>query len=459
MTPSTPPFHVAVVGGGVTGLCLGIGLHARGVPFTIYERATGIQEVGAGIGLSPNAEWAMKVLAPEVHAAYEKVANANGEDYFQWVNGETKELIFKLFVGEGCFRGCRRSDFLEELVKCLPRERLKFGMMVEDILEGEEGGIILRFADGSEEATDTGEKSYNLSVLVNAGQLENHETNAMSKSDFYHPVIGSDGIRSRLRAQFFPGCSAATYTQKYSFRALIPMEQALARLGHNMTSTRFMYNGPDAHIITYPVAGNTFLNTLAVISDPEPRWSAPGGRHTGRGATRDEAMRAFAGWHEDVKAIVEMLPAEMDKWAIFDMLDNPIRQYHRGARLCLAGDAAHAVGPHLGAGAGFGIEDACLLAELLKSVQDQLSNANEESQKVKYLETAFGVYTEARYERTQWLVKQTRETVGLFEWKDPAVAKDPETYGREITWRFHEIWDYDIDNMIEKAKSALMDVL
>lgn len=271
-----------------------------------------------------------------------------------------------------------------------------------------------------------------------------------------HPlVIGSDGIRSRLRAKFFPH-SAATYTHKYSFRALIPMQQALARLGHAMVSTRFMYNGPDAHIITYPVAGNAFLNTLAVVSDPKP-WSAPdGGRHTGR-ATRDEAVRAFEGWHEDVKAIVELLPTEMDKWAIFDMLENPIQQYHTtGGRVCLAGDAAHAVGPHLGAGAGFGIEDACLLAELLTSVEDQLKCNGAEGLKATYLEAAFAVYTETRHERTQWLVKHTRETVDLFEWKDPDVAKDPEAYGREITWRFHEIWYYDIEKMVNQAKAALV---
>lgn len=156
--PSPPALHVAIVGGGITGLCLGIGLHARGVPFTIYERASGVQEVGAGIGLSPNAEWAMKVLSPAVHAAYEKVANPNGEDYFQWVNGQTKELIFRLFVGEGCFRGCRRSDFLEELVKCVPGANIKFGMMVEEVREREDGGMIIKFANGEEEVADTGER-------------------------------------------------------------------------------------------------------------------------------------------------------------------------------------------------------------------------------------------------------------------------------------------------------------
>lgn len=270
-------------------------------------------------------------------------------------------------------------------------------------------------------------------------------------------MIGSDGIRSRLRAQLFPS-SAATYTHKYSFRTLLPMAQAAARLGPDMVSTRFMYNGPDAHIITYPVADNAFLNTLAVVSDPREWSTAAGdGRHTGR-ATREEAVRAFEGWHGDVRAIVELLPADMDKWAIFDMLERPIQQYHCGGAVCLAGDAAHAVGPHLGAGAGFGIEDACLLAELLKTVQGQLLPVSEGRLKAKLLETAFGVYTESRYERTQWLVKHTRETVDLFEWRDPEVAKDPEIYGREITWRFHKIWYYDIGKMVEDAKATLMAV-
>lgn len=235
------------------------------------------------------------------------------------------------------------------------------------------------------------------------------------------------------------------------------MAQAQARLGQEMVSTRFMYNGPNAHIITYPVAGNTFLNTLAVVSDAESWSAAPGGGHTGR-ATKEEATRAFAGWHQDVKAIVELLPEEMDKWAIFDMLENPIQQYHSAGNVCLAGDAAHAVGPHLGAGAGFGIEDACLLAELLKQVQDRLSLSQDGGarSKMKVLESAFGVFTEVRHERTQWLVKHTRETVDLFEWKEPEMAKDRETYGREITWRFHKIWHYDIQKMVEQGKRALV---
>lgn len=157
-----PPLHVAIVGGGIAGLCLGIGLQARGVDFTIYERAAGVQEVGAGIGLSPNAERAMRALAPAVHAAYEAAATPNGEDYFQWVGGLDKVPLFRLFVGEGGFRGLRRSDFLEELIKALPPGRVRFGMRLRDVVLPEQdgdgdGAVLLRFEDGSTASADTGE--------------------------------------------------------------------------------------------------------------------------------------------------------------------------------------------------------------------------------------------------------------------------------------------------------------
>lgn len=220
-------------------------------------------------------------------------------------------------------------------------------------------------------------------------------------------MIGCDGIRSRLRAFMFSAGppTAATYSHKYSFRALLPMDQAVARLGTSMCDTRFMYNGPGAHVITYPVAGGAYLNALAVVSDPNP-WSSDGG-HTGS-ATRDEARAAFAGWDPDVRAVVDLMPERMDKWAIFDMLEHPAPRYHRrGGRLCLAGDAAHAVGPHLGAGAGFGIEDACLLADLLDDVQRRVREegaAGVPGSLSRCLDAAFSVYTDVRYMRTQWYV-------------------------------------------------------
>lgn len=158
MTPPPPP-HIAIIGAGITGLTLAAGLHARNIPFTVYERATAGSNGsgGAGIGLSPNAERAMALLSPRVRAAYEAVANPNGEDYFQWVDGLTRGLMFRLFVGEGCFRGCRRGDFVDGLMGCVPEGSVRFGMALRDVVEGEGGeGVRLLFEDGTEEAADAG---------------------------------------------------------------------------------------------------------------------------------------------------------------------------------------------------------------------------------------------------------------------------------------------------------------
>src|SRR3569833_429580 len=101
--------HVAIVGGGITGLTLGIALQQRNIPITIYERSSGFREIGAGIGFSPNAEEAMKRLAPAIHTSYKQVITPNGEDYFQWVSGETNELMYKLYMGVDGGRGGRRG--------------------------------------------------------------------------------------------------------------------------------------------------------------------------------------------------------------------------------------------------------------------------------------------------------------------------------------------------------------
>lgn len=124
MTPTPPAaaeparLHVAIVGGGITGATLALGLQARGVGYTIYERASALKEIGAGVGFSPNAERALVGVDPEVHAAYKRVAMPNAEDYFQWVDGcDSDEIVYRLYLGEQAFQGCRRSDFLDEMVK------------------------------------------------------------------------------------------------------------------------------------------------------------------------------------------------------------------------------------------------------------------------------------------------------------------------------------------------------
>ena len=51
--------HIAIIGGGIAGLALGIILKKNNINCVIFEKSKSISEYGAGISISPNG---MKVL-------------------------------------------------------------------------------------------------------------------------------------------------------------------------------------------------------------------------------------------------------------------------------------------------------------------------------------------------------------------------------------------------------------
>jgi salicylate hydroxylase len=226
------------------------------------------------------------------------------------------------------------------------------------------------------------------------------------------------------------------------------MDRARAAIGEHRSSTRFMYNGPGCHVITYPVGQGTVLNVLAVITDPKA-WPH-GTQITARG-TRQEAEAAFVGWHPTVRAIVSLFPDDMEKWALFDMQESPASSYSRRG-VCVAGDAAHASGPHLGAGAAFGIEDALALSSLLTAVDKEAQEGGGGDLSRICCEALY-VYDKVRQERTKWLVGATREACDLFHWRYPGCGSDPKKFGEEITLRLHKVWEYDLDEMVHDALS------
>ncbi|KAI8631652.1 hypothetical protein F5Y19DRAFT_401384 [Xylariaceae sp. FL1651] len=424
---SNASIHVAIVGGGITGVILALGLEKRGISYTLYERAPAFTEIGAGIGFSPNAERALKVISPKVYEVYKKVASSTDEEeYFQWVDGyTTNDVVARLLIGVDAFQGGRRSDFLEAWSALIPRERAKFSKEIESILQKEDGRIALKFKDESAEEADI--------------------------------VIGCDGIRSRVRQLILGDANPASYpryTNKFCFRALIPMEKARKVLGKERTLNRFMYNGPNAHSITYPVAKGEVLNVLLVVTDSKP-WRAE--RHIAPG-TKQEVIEAYADWHPVVRGLVDLLPEKLDKWAIFDMYDYPAPYYNVGS-VAVAGDAAHASGPHLGSGAGFGIEDALVLASVLKVADEEVGAQRSEKSKMQVCHDALTAYNAVRFDRDQWLPGATREAVELFQWRDKEVGSDHEKFLPRVSRLYHKIWDNDINEMVETAVYKFTDVL
>lgn len=70
--------RVAIVGGGIGGICTAIGLlKYPHIDVQVYESAPNFSEIGAGVGIGPNAQQALDLVAPEARAAYDKHASGN----------------------------------------------------------------------------------------------------------------------------------------------------------------------------------------------------------------------------------------------------------------------------------------------------------------------------------------------------------------------------------------------
>ena len=421
----TKDFEVAIVGGGIAGLTLAIALQQRNINFKIYEQAPKFGEIGAGVSFSPNAVRAMKKCHQGIYEAFEKVCTRNEWEskqkvWFDYLNGWDKsydqpghqkaEFSITNTLGQN---GVHRARFLDELVKLLPDGSAQFGKRLKSIQESSNGKLQMEFEDGTKAETDA--------------------------------IIGCDGIKSTVRRLMFGAdhpCANPSYTHKYAYRGLIPMEQAVEAIGEENAKNSCMHMGPNNHVLTFPVNHGQILNIVAFHTSDED-W--PDYQKLTRSAKREDALRDFDGYGPNVVALLKLTKPDLDCWAIFDLGENPVPRFNKG-RVCIVGDASHATSPHHGAGAGFCIEDAAVMAELL---------ADERVKTSAQIEAVFDAFDANRRERGQWLVQSSRFIGDTYEWRAPGVGDDLKKVEAEINRRNSIIGDFDVENGCVEALKEL----
>ncbi|CAI0642879.1 unnamed protein product [Colletotrichum noveboracense] len=415
MAPIKKDFEIAIIGGGIAGVALAISLVKRNVPCTIYEKAQAFGEIGAGLGITPNATRAMKACDPVIYQVFDRVAQPDILWTFFDGSDEKKddEPIFTLGDAEAGIRGCHRAHFLDGMIQHLPEDVAKFNKQLDRVEEpyGPSGKLRMVFQDGSTAEADA--------------------------------IVGCDGIKSRTReivvGSDHPSATCG-FTHKHCYRGLIPMDEALEIIGKKRAMGSNLWSANKRHIVTYPVANGTILNiVMHCTSDGD--W--PSTTNFVLPVGEEGCYADSEGLSPRLRRLVKRMKS-VDRWGLFDLGDHPVPTFSRG-RICLIGDAAHASTPHQGAGAGLCIEDAATLASLL--ADDRVESRHD-------ISAAFAAYDQCRRDRGHRLVEGSRRIGELYEGQTE-VGKDFKAIENEVRTKAKDIWEFDINESIHHCLGDL----
>lgn len=315
----SPQIRVLVVGGGIGGAFAAHALHRRGIEVHVYEQATRIAEIGAGIQLTPNSLRLLdrNGLADRIFDV--GVPYAGGSCYYQADGTYVAPMVTKDSSGWNAVVGVHRADLLDTLIGALPDGVVEAGHRVVSFTQDGDAAR-LTFADGSTAAGDV--------------------------------AIGADGLHSTLSG-YVEERSGPRDSHMTAYRGLVPA----AQVPEWDTTIAQIWMGEGKHFLTFPVRSGNLVNYVGFVASnaqTKESWSAKG--------DPNELRSHFAdGWDPQVRTLLDRVD-ETFWWGLYDR--DPLTKWVDG-RLVLLGDAAHPMLPHLGQGANQAIEDGAVLSLLL----------------------------------------------------------------------------------------------
>lgn len=323
---------IYIGGAGIAGLTLALALAKFGATVVVLERNSKVQEVGAGLQISPNARKVLDRLGVD-RALHAVAFEPRGIDVYPFNAQQplvTLELGGAMLDRFGApYAVMHRADLAELLYKACKRFAnidILFGVRAYDVVSHSRG----------------------VSVTVD-------EADGKSRSARAFAFIGADGVWSRTRTDMLMG-PAAVYTGRVAWRITLGQSDLAGIIATDRTSLLW---GPGFHAVTYPLPHRKQMNVALfmkareadVLGDHPPKapklpWSANGNR-------RFDKIVKLAG----------------DDWGYWPLFTVDTEKWSEGG-IGLIGDAAHAMVPFQAQGAAMAIEDAAVLAPLLMTDAD-----------------------------------------------------------------------------------------
>ncbi len=319
--------NVLIAGAGIGGLTAALAIARQGLPVALFDQAERLEEVGAGIQLSPNATRVLISLgladrlapATVAPAAIHLRAGGSGHDIAIMPLGEEARHGAPYWV-------VHRADLQGALLAAVQSRggiTLKLGARIDGFVLGPQG--VAAKTSGRE------------------GTGEQHG----------EALIGADGLWSRLRESLGPR-TPARFAGRTAWRAVAPAADVPLAFREPEVN---LWIGQGGHLVHYPIRGGAAVNIVAVTSDDwqSTQWSTA--------ADRDEVLARFPPrlWATEARELLAA-PERWQKWALYDRA--PSTNWGHGP-VTLLGDAAHPMLPFLAQGAAMAIEDAAVVAGAL----------------------------------------------------------------------------------------------
>ncbi|MEV0374549.1 FAD-dependent monooxygenase [Streptomyces sp. NPDC050636] len=398
MKNDAPP-RIAVVGGGLAGLTLALALHRAGLECQVYEQASQLGEVGAGVQLAPSATRLLHRLGLEP-ALRSSAVEPMAMEFRRWADSS---VISRGLLGAHCeqrygapYYALHRADLHQVLVEALPPGTVRLGARCTGVQEGLDGAV-LRFADGTEAAADV--------------------------------AVGADGIHSVLRQALVADRPRASGQSVY--RGLVDGRRVPALVAEPRV---LLWLGPGRHFVCYPVSGGRLVNFVATV----PTAGATDESWSRRGRSEDVAA-AYEGWCADVTSVIGAAD-KVSLWALHDRA--PIERWSTG-RITLLGDSAHPMLPFLGQGANQAVEDAVALAGCLR---DATSHT---------LPAALERYESMRRPRTTQVQERSRGNSTAFHLPDGDEQRERDArMGTPAPERQDWLYAYDVERSLADHQPA-----
>lgn len=202
-----------------------------------------------------------------------------------------------------------------------------------------------------------------------------------------------------------------------------------------------------------PISANKVLNVVAIVTvgwenlgDLRESWTATG--------SREDLAREFEDFNGLVRRIIALMPEKPSKWVLNDR--EPLPQWVDG-RSVLLGDAAHAMLPRQGAGAGQAIEDGWILG---RALHDYFHGSPSEKLATG-LDRWLGLFQAVRLPRARKAQRTAREAGDVYEMQ----TQDMEGLDYEeclplvvekLRDRMKWVWEEDTDEAYEKARKMML---